>query len=378
MRNVKGEVVGMKKRLAMLVTMSMILTSMAACGSENSTQNQNEEKKEEKKQETSEKESYEGETLVVQAWGGTYEETMRNDVIAKFEEKTGAKVEVVSGAAPLSQLATEGDNASIDVLSLDCNEVVQGTKMGVLETLDYDKLDNAKDLYEEAFMYDNAVITNWGVYGIVYRKDLVEKEPESWEDLWDPAYKGGKIGVVDYSMGGGLEFADEIARIQGSEISDRDNWDKLFEKLSSLKDNIGIYGSQHADIESMLTSGEIVMSVETNGRAINLVQEGYDIGFCMPKEGTPAMTSLAGISKGSTNKELAYLFLNELLGTEAQKAYAEKNYYAPSNKKTVVDEKLAAMMPYGQEEVSNLVYMDYAAFEEVKADFLERWNKEFK
>lgn len=374
----KGEVVGMKKRLAMLVTMSMILTSMAACGSENSTQNQNEEKKEEKKQETSEKESYEGETLVVQAWGGTYEETMRNDVIAKFEEKTGAKVEVVSGAAPLSQLATEGDNASIDVLSLDCNEVVQGTKMGVLETLDYDKLDNAKDLYEEAFMYDNAVITNWGVYGIVYRKDLVEKEPESWEDLWDPAYKGGKIGVVDYSMGGGLEFADEIARIQGSEISDRDNWDKLFEKLSSLKDNIGIYGSQHADIESMLTSGEIVMSVETNGRAINLVQEGYDIGFCMPKEGTPAMTSLAGISKGSTNKELAYLFLNELLGTEAQKAYAEKNYYAPSNKKTVVDEKLAAMMPYGQEEVSNLVYMDYAAFEEVKADFLERWNKEFK
>lgn len=368
----------MKKRLAMLVTMSMILTSMAACGSENSTQNQNEEKKEEKKQETSEKESYEGETLVVQAWGGTYEETMRNDVIAKFEEKTGAKVEVVSGAAPLSQLATEGDNASIDVLSLDCNEVVQGTKMGVLETLDYDKLDNAKDLYEEAFMYDNAVITNWGVYGIVYGKDLVEKEPESWEDLWDPAYKGGKIGVVDYSMGGGLEFADEIARIQGSEISDRDNWDKLFEKLSSLKDNIGIYGSQHADIESMLTSGEIVMSVETNGRAINLVQEGYDIGFCMPKEGTPAMTSLAGISKGSTNKELAYLFLNELLGTEAQKAYAEKNYYAPSNKKTVVDEKLAAMMPYGQEEVSNLVYMDYAAFEEVKADFLERWNKEFK
>lgn len=36
------------------------------------------------------------------------------------------------------------------------------------------------------------------------------------------------------------------------------------------------------------------------------------------------------------------------------------------------------MMPYGQEQVSNLVYMDYASFEEVKADFIERWNKEFK
>lgn len=322
----------MRKRVAVFM-LACVVMSMTACGN-----GENQEKEETKSEKKS---SYEGETLVVQAWGGTYEETMRNEVIPAFEEKTGAKVEVVSGAAPLSQLATEGDSASIDVLSLDCNEVVQGSKMGVLETLDYDKLENSKDLYKEAFMYENAVITNWGVYGIVYRKDLVDKEPTSWEDLWNPAYEGGKVGVVDYSMGGGLEFADEIARIQGSEISDKDNWDKLFEKLASLKPNIGIYGSQHADIESMLTSGEIVMSVETNGRAINLVQEGYEIGFCMPEEGTPAMTSLAGISKGSTNKELAYIFLNELLGVESQEAYAEKNYYAPSNSKAVVQEDLA-------------------------------------
>lgn len=364
----------MKKKAAMIMMMSLVL-SMGACGTE-------EETKEETKSNDAVKEngevSYEGQTLVVQAWGGTYEETMRDEVIPRFEEKTGASVEVVSGAAPLSQLATEGDNASIDVLSLDCNEVVQGTKMNVLEPLDYDKLENSKDLYEEAFLYDNAVITNWGVYGIVYRKDLVETEPTSWEDLWNPSYEGGKVGVIDYSMGGGLEFADAIARIQGSEISDKDNWDKLFEKLASLKPNIGIYGSQHADIESMLTSGEIVMSVETNGRAINLVQEGYDIGFCMPEEGAPAMTSLAGISKGSTNKELAYIFVNELLGVESQEAYAAKNYYAPSNSKAEVEEELASMMPYGQEQVSSLVYMDYGAFEEVKADFLERWNKEFK
>lgn len=37
---------------------------------------------------------YAGETLVVQVWGGTYEETLRNHVIPGFEAKTGAKVEV--------------------------------------------------------------------------------------------------------------------------------------------------------------------------------------------------------------------------------------------------------------------------------------------
>ena len=120
------------------------------------------------------------------------------------------------------------------------------------------------------------------------------------------------------------------------------------------------------------------MSVETNGRAIGLMKEGYDVKFCQPSEGSIAMTSLAGISKGSTNKELAYIFLDILLSPEVQKAYAENNYYAPSNSKTQIDEELQGYMPYGQEQVSALVYMDSAALEPVKADLIERWNREFK
>ncbi|HWR60361.1 MAG TPA: ABC transporter substrate-binding protein [Clostridia bacterium] len=359
----------MKKLVALLLVLAMVF-AMAACGA---TPAATEEDKT-----TEEAAGHSGETLVVQVWGGTYEETLRNYVIPMFEEKTGATVEVVSGAAPLSQLATEGNNASVDVLHLDCSEVVQGTKMGVLETLDFKNLANSADLYKEAFMYDNAVVTNWGTYGIVYRADLVKEAPTSWLDLWNGAYAGGKIGVIDYSMGGGLEFAEAVSRIQGTVISDASNWDKLFEKLASLKGNIGVYASKHSDIESVLSSGDIVMSVETNGRAISLMKEGYDISFCQPKEGSIAMTSLAGIASGSTHKELAYIFLNMLLSPEGQKAYAENNYYAPSNSKTVIAEELQDYMPYGQEEVSKLLYMDTEALEPIKANFIERWDKEFK
>lgn len=321
---------------------------------------------------------HQGDTLVVQVWGGTYEETLRNYAIPMFEEQTKATVQVVSGAAPLAQLATEGNNASIDVLHLDTFEVTQGENMGVLETLNLGKMDNVSDLYKEALMYDTALVTNWGTYGIVYRADLVATEPTSWLDLWDPVYAGGKIGVIDYSMGGGLEFAEAIAKIQGTTISDTANWDSLFEKLSSLKPNIGLYASQHADVESALSKGEIVMSVETNGRAIGLMKEGYDVKFLQPKEGSIAMTSLAGISKGSTNKDLAYIFLNILLSPEVQKGYAENNYYAPSNSKTEIAADLQEYMPFGQDQVSALIYMDSAALEPVKADFIDRWNREFK
>ena len=51
---------------------------------------------------------------------------------------------------------------------------------------------------------------------------------------------------------------------------------------------------------------------------------------------------------------------------------------AKSESKTEVKEELQAYMPYGQEQVSNLKYMDSEALEPVKADLIERWNKEFK
>ena len=197
-------------------------------------------------------------------------------------------------------------------------------------------------------------------------------------DLWDPAYAGGKVGMIDYSMGGGLEFLEAISRIQGTHIQDTANWDNLFDQLQSLKGNIGIYASQHADLESALTSGDVQISVETNGRAIGLMKNGVPVKFCQPEEGSIAMTSLAAITKGSTNKELAYVFLDQLLSTDAQKAYAENNYYAPSNSKTVIEQDLQTYMPYGQEQVSNLAYMDSAALESVKPQLIERWNRDFK
>ena len=367
----------MKKLIAMLLSVAMSL-SLVACGDSGGSSSGGSSGSSGSGGSSGDSLPYAGESLVVQVWGGTYEETLRNYVIPSFEEKTGATVEIVSGAAPLAQLATEGNNASIDVLHVDTFEVVQGTDMGVLEVLDTSKLENAADLYQEAFMYDTAVVTNWGTYGIAYRADLVEEEPTSWLDLWDSAYAGGKVGVIDYSMGGGLEFLEAISCIQGTHIQDTSNWDNLFNELQPLKENIGLYASQHADMESALSSGEIEICVETNGRAIGLMREGYDVKFCQPEEGSIAMTSLAAISSGSTKKDLAYLFVNELLSVDAQKAYAENNYYAPSNSKTVIDEELQGYMPYGQEQVSALIYMDSAALEPVKADLIERWNREFK
>ncbi len=44
----------------------------------------------------------------------------------------------------------------------------------------------------------------------------------------------------------------------------------------------------------------------------------------------------------------------------------------------MIAEELREYMPYGQEQVSKLLYMDSETLEPVKAALIERWNKEFK
>lgn len=346
----------MKKMLAVLLAI-LALVITAACGNSETAGSTKEDK------------------IVVQVWGGTYEDTLRKYAIPIFEKQTGAKVEVITGAAPLSQLATEGESASVDVLNLDDSEVIKGTQMNLLETLDKNKLTNSKDLYKEAFRHPTAFVSNWGVYGLCYRTDLVSKAPVSWNDMWDQEYAAGKLGFYDYTIGGGFEIADMLAKMEGADIADTNSWDKAFGKLASLKPNIGLLFGSYNDAVTMLKNGDLKMATFTNGQALKLKEQGVPVAFVMPKEGVPAMTSLVGITKNSKHKELAYKLVDILLSPEVQKAYAENNYYAPSNAKTEIADNIKPFMPYGQEAISKLLYMDSEKLETVKNKLIEKWEE---
>lgn len=91
---------------------------------------------------------YAGQTVVVQVWGGTYEETFKKYAAPIFEERTGATIEYVIGSTPIAQLGSEGDHPSVDLIHGDAAEVVRGTEMDLFETIDQSKLENAPDLYQ--------------------------------------------------------------------------------------------------------------------------------------------------------------------------------------------------------------------------------------
>lgn len=320
---------------------------------------------------------FKGKTLVVQVWGGAYENTLREYVVKSFEEKTGAKVEVVLGTAPVAQLKTEGGNASVDVVHLAAAEAATGIALGVLAPLNFENIPAAANLYSEALPNIFTVVTNWGSFGITYRTDLVTIPPVSWADLWNPEF-AGKVAIWEIENSGTIELLDMVARSFGSTITDESSWDQVFAKMRDLKPNLAAFVSSHADLENLLTSGEAVVAVQPNGRAIRMVKDGQKIGFVYPSEGTPTVTSLVGVAAGSRQKKLAEAFVDACLTPSAQEAYAVNNFYAPSNKLAAVPEDLQPFMPYGSKRVAALITIDQSALEPLRAKLVERWNKEMK
>lgn len=369
------------KRSMLLIGCVMLLLLLAACGGNNAAQtpaaSPGAENSASNNEEPSATTDFSGETLVVQVWGGKYEETLRNHVIPAFEEATGAKVELVLGDSPVAKLKAEGDNPSVDVLHLDAGSAASAIDMGVLAPLNFDNMPNAKDLYPAAKETDYTVATNWGSFGITYRTDLVKTPPAKWEDLWNPEF-AGKVAIWEIENASTIEMMDMIARGMGTTITDKNAWDDVFAKMKELKPSIVSFVSAHADLENLLTSGQAIVAVQPNGRAINLIRSGAPVEFVAPSDGSPTVTSLVGIAAGTKKKELAELFVNQLLGTEAQEAYAENNFYAPTNKLAKVPEDLQPLMPYGEDKVEALVTIDQSLLTPLKAELIDRWNREMK
>src|SRR5215204_7425488 len=71
-------------------------------------------------------------TITVGAYGGSFEQTMRKEIIPAFEAKYGVKVEYVAGNSTdtLAKLQAQKGNQQIDVAIVDDGPMYQAIELG--------------------------------------------------------------------------------------------------------------------------------------------------------------------------------------------------------------------------------------------------------
>ena len=115
-------------------------------------------------------------TLYVAGYGGSFEKTIRDEVIPPFEQANGVKVEYVAGNSTdtLAKLQAQKGNQQIDVAILDDGPMYQAIQLGFCDKIE--GLPSA-DLYNVAhFKDDRAVAIGLVATGLMYNtKVFAEK-----------------------------------------------------------------------------------------------------------------------------------------------------------------------------------------------------------
>src|SRR5438445_6474168 len=106
-------------------------------------------------------------TLYVAGYGGSFEQTLRKEVIPEFEKRHGVKIEYVAGNSTdtLAKLQAQKGNQQIDVAIVDDGPMYQAIELGFCGKIE----GLPADLYEAArFKDDRAVGIGLVATGLMY------------------------------------------------------------------------------------------------------------------------------------------------------------------------------------------------------------------
>ena len=206
---------------------------------------------------------------------------------------------------------------------------------------------------------------DWGFESILVRKDLVEKVPESWADIWDPQY-AKHISIND---------SGEAAHIWASLALGFDPWnqtpeqyEQVKQKLLELAPNVLAYWGGQTDLDQMLASGDAWLGVGAwNASYVALLDQGLDVAYIDPKEGRTGYLCGFGIPKTSKNVKLALEMIDAYLAPESMAYLANEYGYgiANNNALSLVDPKILKLLSLDDQNIiSRTIFYKYITDEQ--------------
>lgn len=359
------------------LTVSLLVVWVSACGAPTPEITQTAEVQQQPTVVTTKEEAPTQRTLVVSGWGGLWEEAFLQAVAEPFErEHPGVTIiHVLTPSMPemIAKLRAEINNPTIDVVGMGGGFERVLVNEGLTETLDPNLIPNMVDVLPAGNYKDMAIANSYNGVGLAYNTERVPRIPDSWYDLWDPAFNPVAITDISETYGRAL-FAGMNEFAGGTQEDQSPAW-ALFGKL--MTDQKPLINYTTDDTVSAIVSRGAVMSVAGNSRAIQLMSEGYPLGFVYPKEGGFAWGTYISVMKGSPNIDLAMEFINYWLDPEVDARFCALVNYGPGNSKAVMpsDYPYSEYLIYGDSmDTANALDWDYLNLH--ATEWNERWTTE--
>jgi putative spermidine/putrescine transport system substrate-binding protein len=251
----------------------------------------------------------------------------------------------------------------VDVCLFDSTFSKTGLDEDIIQPLGRDAMPVMADLDARAFRagvggpavtYDNLTL--------IYSPDQVKPAPTSWKVLWDKQYSG-KIaipGMPDLT-GAGLVFVANHMAGADYATSTKAGIDAVAEMAPLV-----LNWDPKPDPYSFVIDGRAALGVGWNARGqIYSTQNPGRIAATLPNEGSFLIINTINLIKNAPQSDAAKQFIAYALSPEAQVAFADLMFYAPTNTKAQLSAatlaKIPVATPEGQAKLFPLDWMVVAA-----------------
>lgn len=265
------------------------------------------------------------ETLVVNSYGGPYEDIIRAAIIEPFEKRTGIDViydAVGSASQDFAKIKATRGRPGFDIAVMTASQSLQGCHDGVLEKLDVKQIPNLEALSPRMAKTAGpcGAVHEVQYMSLLYRTDKLTSAPTSWTTLASPELKG-KIVLPTFQNIMALYLVEIFSTMNGGDLTG--NLDPGFTAMAGVaKQSIGFEQSS-AILESYIKDGTVWAMPFWNGRAQLLVDSGLPVDYVRPKEGTIPLVATLNIPVAAENKEAARKFIDFFLEKTSQEAWVK-------------------------------------------------------
>lgn len=257
-------------------------------------------------------------------------------LVEEFEERTGYKVTVdYFDTNEEMYPVIKHNSVQYDVICTSDYMIEKLIAEDLLAEINYENVPNAVNItdnikpFMEAFDpgMKYSVPFTWGTYGIMYNKNMVTTEIDSWEDLFDETY-AGKI-VMPNSVREGYMIA---AKMLGYSINttEEEHLKKMTDLLNGQKSMVYSFANDNA--RELMIGESAALAVVNSGELIYSRDANENLEFVIPKEGTEVWTDCWAIPKTAANKEAAESWINFFLDGYTAEVNFEYLTYAIPNK----------------------------------------------
>ena len=264
-----------------------------------------------------------------------YGENIDDETVKEFEQKYDIKVNIETFDDMEAMYSKIKSGAGkYDVVLVSDALMPRMIDQKLIQEINKDNIPNISQMDEEYLDLEidpgnkYSVPYMFGTVGLIYNKDVVKEEVNSWDILWDEKYKDrifmfdtyrDTIGVALKKLGYSLNSTNPKEIDEAKEL--------LLEQRKLVKP---LYGVDNGT--TMIPAGETDINMIWSGEGLNLQDEYPNLVYVVPEEGANFWIDSLCIPKNAKNVEGAEKFINFVSDKKSALRIADEIGYTTPNK----------------------------------------------